>query len=282
MAERHRLPQPLVRKVEGSNLVFRAGEGPWIKLSPPLWADALEAEIAVTTAVHGRLPAPVPEVIEEGVLDGWRYLISRHVPGVQVQDVRAILTDADRERLAVDLGEFIRAFRAIEVPGFEREFGPWARYLAENLADVRRLHRARGAAAEWADRIAEFVDEHAGALRALGPPVLVHADLTAEHIMLSQSDGQWRLSGVLDLADAMVAPAAVDLINPCIEIFRGRRASQRTFMRSAGVGVDAPFAESMMALALQHRFMHFEHWFAPEIRGGLASVTDIARAVFPD
>ncbi|HXQ47262.1 MAG TPA: hypothetical protein VN806_11645, partial [Caulobacteraceae bacterium] len=65
-----------MRKVEGSNLVFRAGEGPWLKICPPYWRDAFDAEVRVTEAVQGRLPAPVPAIVETGELGDWRYLIS--------------------------------------------------------------------------------------------------------------------------------------------------------------------------------------------------------------
>ena len=37
-----------------------------------------------------------------------------------------------------------------------------------------------------------------------------------------------------------------------------------------------------MAVALQHRFVHFDHWFAAEIKAGVTDVADIARVVFPD
>jgi hygromycin-B 7''-O-kinase len=282
VADRHRLPQPLVRKVEGSNLVFRAGEGPWLKICPPYWRDAFDAEIRATEAVQGRLPAPVPAIVAKGGLEDWRYLVSTDVPGVQIQDVLPHLSEADLERIAAELGQFMAAFHAVAIPGFEREFGPWSRYLDERLAGARELHRSRGVDPARIDQIAAFLAPRAPALRALGPPVLIHADLTAEHIMLGEQGGRWRLSGVLDLADAMIAPAALDLIAPFIELFRERRDPQRRLMAESGVRVAEPVSQALMAVALQHRFVHFDHWFAAEIKAGVTDVADIARVVFPD
>jgi hypothetical protein len=37
-----------------------------------------------------------------------------------------------------------------------------------------------------------------------------------------------------------------------------------------------------MAIALQHRFMHFHDWFRAELASGLVEVEEIAWAVFPD
>jgi len=178
-----------VRKVEGSNLVFRAGEGPWLKICPPFWPDAFDAEIRVTKAVQGRLPARVPAIIETGELEDWRYLVTAHVPGIQIEEVLESLDEADLERIAAELGQFMRAFHAVAVPGFERPFGP----------------------------------------------------------------------------------------------FRGRRGPQRRLMAEAGVSdPDGSFSVLFMAVALQHRFMHFDDWFAPEIAAGRTDIGDIARDAFPE
>jgi hygromycin-B 7''-O-kinase len=269
---RHGLPSPLVRRIEGSNLVFRAGDGPWLKLTPPFWLDAFEAEVRASAAVQGRLPARIPELIETGALEDWRYLISAHVPGVQAQALLAELSQAEREALADDLGGFMRAFHAAGVAGFERTFGPWPRYLAQQLAT------RHDAPPPWPTEIHRLVARHSEALRALGPPVLIHADLTAEHVMLEQAGRRWRLSGVLDLADTMPAPAELDLIAPFVELFRGQGAVQARLARAAGVQPLGP--ELTMALALQHRFITFPHWFAPELARGCETIEEVAAAVF--
>jgi hygromycin-B 7''-O-kinase len=282
IAERCGLPRPLERKVEGSNLLFRAGEGPWLKICPPFWTDAFEAEVRVTEAVQGRLPVPVPSIVETGGLQNWRYLISDHVPGVQFQDARARLTNTDFDNIADELGQFAGALHAIEIPGFERSFGPWTFYLDERLTGARGLHLARGVDPARVGQIEALLADLEPWIRGL-VPVLIHADLTDEHVMLAEQNGQWRLSGVLDLADAMNGPAPLDLVLPCIELFRGRRGPQRRLMDQAGVVIDGgPFSVAAMAVALLHPFIHFDHWFAGEIAAGAIDVWEIARLVFPD
>ncbi|HEY1753357.1 MAG TPA: aminoglycoside phosphotransferase family protein [Caulobacteraceae bacterium] len=276
---RHSLVGPLVRKVEGSSLVFRAGAGPWLKLTPPFFADSFDAEVAATAAAAGKLPARIPELIEAGWVEDWRYLVSAHVPGVQAGEVLGELDGAEREALASDLGAFMRAFHAVEAPGFERPFGPWPAYLARRLGDAAAIHAGRGTPAAWVGRIAAFLARHDPALSALGPPVLVHADLTAEHVMLERAGGRWRLSGVLDLADAMTAPAELDLIAPFVELFRGDAALQARLAAAAGVGRLGP--ELTMALAMQHRFFRFDDWFAGEIAAGCVTIEAVAAAAFP-
>jgi hygromycin-B 7''-O-kinase len=226
VAARHGLAQPLVRKVEGSNLVYRTGDGDWLKISPPFFGDAFEAEVAVTARVKGRLPLPIPEIKLTGALEDWSYLVSAHVPGVAMGKLLGALSGADVGRIADDLGGFMAAFHGTPPADFERSFGPWPRYLNGCLDNVEALHRSRGNDEGQVADIVRFLAPYRSWLEALGPPVLIHADLTDEHVMLAKRAGRWRVSGVLDLADAMVGPAALDLIAPFVGLFRGQTGPQ--------------------------------------------------------
>jgi hygromycin-B 7''-O-kinase len=282
VAGRHRLAQPLVRKVEGSSLVFRCGDGDWLKITPPFFSDAFDAEVAVTELVRGAPPFAIPEIRITGDLEDWRYLVSSHVPGTPMGELLGSLGDADFERIADELGAFMGAFHAVPPGGFDRGFGPWPRYLRRCLDDAEALHRERGASAEQASEIVRFLARWRDWLAALRPAVLIHADLTEEHVLVAEQDGRWRVSGVLDLGDAMVAPAALDLIAPLLSLFRGREGPQRRLVGAAGVTLpEDGWSAALMAVALQHRFMHFHDWFRLEIASGLTGVAEIAASVFP-
>jgi hygromycin-B 7''-O-kinase len=281
---RHGLPDPLTRHLEGSSLVFRTADDRWLKLTPPFFAESADAELKVARAVEGKLPVPVPTILHTGAIGGWRYIIAAHVPGIQLQRVIAELTEADFEALAVDLGRFLAAFHAIQVADFGRESGPWSHYLERSIRDAAQIHRSRGNSAEWTGQIAALLAREREQLARLGPPVLVHGDLTPEHVMLHRVSGGWRLSGVLDLADAMLAPAELDAAVPMLDIFRGCGDLQRRFLREAGIAPAAQgerFSTLFMAIALLHPFAYFHDWFGGEIESGLSHIADLAMAAFP-
>jgi hygromycin-B 7''-O-kinase len=282
---RHSLPQPLTRKMEGSNLIFRIDDGRWLKITPPFFGDSFDAELQVTRGVAGMMPIPVPTILETGNLDAWRYSISTNVPGVQIQSVASDLTEVDFETVALELGQFMACFHKVRIPGFDRHFGPWSDYLERNVRDARRIHSTRGNSPDWVNQIAELLERQHDKLRQLGPPVLIHADLTPEHVMLHQVNGRWHLSGVLDLADAMLAPAELDLTVPLMDIFRGCSNPQRKLLREVGIersAEDNGFPALFMAIALVHPFMVFHDSFSLEIQRGFSSIEDIARFVFPN
>jgi hypothetical protein len=282
IASRHGLVRPLIRKVEGSNLIYHTGDGDWLKISPPFFGDAFEAELTVTTLVQDRLPLLIPEIKLSGTIEDWRYLVSANVPGVAFRELSDSLSDDDRNRIADELGAFMSAFHDVRHANFERSFGPWQRYLRGCLKDVKALHRRRGNSEEQVVEIVRFLEPRRAWLESLGPPVLTHADLTNEHVLLKELNGSWHLSGVLDLADSMLAPAALDLIAPLLGLFRGHAKIQRRLIAATGVTLpDGDWSGALMAIALQHRFMHFHDWFRSEIASGLRSVAEIAEVVFP-
>jgi hygromycin-B 7''-O-kinase len=278
------MAETLQRKTEGSSLVFAIGEDAYLKITPPFFEDSMEAEIQATKIIGDRLPFPIPKIVAEGLLEGWHYIVTRRVPGTQAKDVFRKLSAENLRVFASDIGHVIQAFQNLNVTGFERSFGPWHRHLAERRRNQEAIHRGRGNSEEWVGKICGFLDEHAEMLNSLESVKMIHADLNHEHLMLNEVDGLWRISGVLDLADAMNAPVEMEFILPMLCFFRGNAELQQHLMKEAGCtprfrGQD--YSNLMMTLALQNRFMAFHDWFDRELKNGATSVAEVARVVFP-
>jgi hypothetical protein len=128
-----------------------------------------------------------------------------------------------------------------------------------------------------------FVAKYAVHLKALTSAKMIHADLNHEHLLLSQKEGLWRLSGIIDFADAMNAPIEMDFVLPIICFFKGKAESQKVMFESAGVVPrfeKGDYSNVMMALALQNRFIAFHEWFDREIEKGADTVEEVAAAIF--
>jgi len=273
-----------MRKTEGSSLVFTLGSELLLKITPPFFDDSIEAEIAATKVIADQLPFPIPKIVNEGPIGTWKYIVTQAVPGQQAKYVFKTLSPENLKTFASDIGHVIKAFSKIESKGFERSFGPWETYLDNRLKNKRSIHIERGNSVEWVDKICDFLDRYAPIISSLGPSKLIHADLNHEHLMLNKVNSEWRVSGVIDLADAMNAPIELEFVLPILCFFRGKADLQRHLLFSAGY--EPPFKMSeysnvMMAFALQNRFMAFHDWFDREIKNGAQSVEDVASAVFP-
>ncbi len=284
VANDHGFSQVPIRKPEGSSLVFSLGSDYFLKLTPPFFEDSLEAEIAATKVIGEQLPFPIPKIVVNGDIKNWKYVITQTVPGQQAKDIFKIMEPTNKMTFASDIGYVIKAFNNIDSTGFERSFGPWDIYLANQLKNQRSIHLNRGNSTVWVDKICVFIETHAPALRKLSPAKLIHADLNHEHLMLTMINDIWRISGVIDLADAMNAPIELEFVLPIISFFKGRSEHQQLLLKEAGYSPQfklSEYSDIMMALTLQNRFIAFHDWFDREIEKGAESIEDIASAIFP-
>ncbi len=107
--------------------------------------------------------------------------------------------------------------------------------------------RARGADGALLDEIVSFV----AALGELPPaePVLLHADLTADHFLVW--DGE--LSGIIDFADAFVGPWVYELAAPAGFVTLDDPAAQQALLHGLGRSVDP---RAVRAWVVLHRYVH--------------------------
>ena len=279
------LPQsPLARVKQGSSLIFGIGDSFFLKLTPPFLLDCFHTEIQVTKLVSKRLTVNHPEILQYGEISDWRYIITRAVPGVQARQIFPELTQPDLMKIARELGAIIREYSAIDPKDFKREFGPWNDFLANRIKNQKNSHMLKGTSEAWAEKIWEFVKPLKNELAGLGPSVLDHADFNREHVLLERRNGFWGITGILDLADSMLAPLEVEFILPCLDFFRGDRELQDQLFQAAGYQINferKQFSNVMLALTLQNRFIEFENWFRPELHSGTSSLGELANKIFP-
>src|SRR4051812_11645700 len=101
ICKRERLPaSELTRPTKGSHIVFFAGPNAVIKLFSPLGAADYDAESIALRAVKGRLPVPVPDILSEGELEGWRYLVMQRLQGEPLGDALPTLQSRDWSEVA--------------------------------------------------------------------------------------------------------------------------------------------------------------------------------------
>lgn len=284
IAATHGYTDDLVRIPEGSSLVFKMGSDHFIKLTPPFFEDSIEAELLAAKVIGNQLSIPTPKLVADGRIGTWKYLVCQAIPGEQAKNVFGKMDATNRAVFAADIGAAVREIHEIHSEGFERKFGPWDKYLENRLKNQKSIHLERGNTEELADKIQSFVLKYAENLRALGPTKMIHADLNHEHLLLTQQDNLWRLSGIIDFADAMNAPIEMDLILPILCFFRGNVEFQRKLFESAKIVPKFSgnhHSNLMMALALQNRFIAFHDWFDRELQRGASTIEEIAASCFP-
>jgi hygromycin-B 7''-O-kinase len=272
IARRHGIPTSDLRPLATrSNVVWAAGPHV-VKAVPPLWPREARAERAMLEAVEGRLGLETPRLEAAGELGDWSYVVMSRLEGLPAQDVWERVPEPDRLRAFEDLGRAVARLHALSVPGLA---------AIERWPDVAAAQRAG-----WPARAREhglppsFVEEGTALLARVAPDVEalptvpVHADLTWEHALLREAGGRWRLTGLLDFADALQAPVELELAMPTTHWIPSRPDLFRAWLRAYGLPPDAltpALSERVLACALLHRFLRLPKALA---RGGLAAVRD--------
>ncbi|MEW2264137.1 aminoglycoside phosphotransferase family protein [Streptomyces sp. NPDC047853] len=190
------------------NTMYRLGHDMVVRL--PLvegGAGDVAAEREWLPRLSPLLPAAVPEVLgagEPGEGYPWPWSVYRWLPG-ELPEAGAL---TDPALLAGDLAAFVRAMRALTLPGAPgaHRGGPLATLDEETRAGIEGL---RGLPEEGVDcdaLLAVWED----ALRApewAGPPVWLHADLMPGNLLVTGG----RLSAVIDFGCMGVGDPACDL-----------------------------------------------------------------------
>ena len=188
----------------GTCAVFIVNEAAVIKLFPPMVAGDFERERAVYRLLDGHLPER-PRLLADGVLRDridWPYLVTSFLPGAAWRDARAAMPRKQQLAVAHTLGERVRCVHDTPIrPGLGwPPVDAWPRLVATRLAEAPAALRAMlpERVASEAEALLPETDWFASESR------LLHADLTQDHALVSRQGDEWRLTGLIDWADAEV------------------------------------------------------------------------------
>lgn len=196
-----------------SNWVFRVGDHHAVRLPrADCYTEDLLKESRCLPQLAPELPVRVPEVAFQGTpstVFPRPWTVVSWVPG----EVPGELDQAGQAALAGELGRFVRSLHAVDTHGQRAgaehwgyragepvtdTIDDWVHTAATALADVFDPHQVRRA---W-NRIRDVPP-------AWMPPCWVHADLSAENLLI---DPDGHLVGVIDFGALGVGDRAVDLL----------------------------------------------------------------------
>ena len=255
----------------GTNVVFRVAGGPWIKLYPPPFLEDALRERTGLRATQGLGGLALPQLRHEGELEGWPYLVLTHLEGHPAGEIWSDLPREAQTDVARQLGEVFARLHASDPTGCDaiRE-EDWPAYAHGLWADAVERQVGHGLGATW-------VADLERVLEALGPPpvpareVLLHADVTDDHVMLEERAGRWRVTGLIDFGDAMLGDPDYEFAAPLVFLAQRRPAVQRALLEGYGVApveVDTDLGRRLVRWCLIHRYGQIPTFgrFAPEPR----------------
>lgn len=253
------LNAPCVRGPDGTHIVYLVGQTYVVKLFTPLFAHDFLAEQIVAKHLVGKIGVETPEIIAEGEIGGWRYLVMTRISGIPLQSIWDDLPPINRHQIATDVGQMIARLRAVPVSGLESLMIDWGAFTSDQIAEASAHHQSVPELAwEPKQEIGPFFASSANLINETFRPVLILADITQEHVFIDQRDGMWRMVGYVDFGDAMVGHPDYELVAPGLEIAGGNPELLRALLLAAGyheTAFDETFCRRLMAYTLIHRFV---------------------------
>ena len=260
ICERHSLDKTLLELAPpGTHVVFRVGPHLYIKLFALPWSGDLVPERLVLRKLSGRTDLPIPRLVTEGEIEGWPYIIITAVDGIPLCKTWNSMETSDREHIAARCGELMSTLHATPTEGLEAIAVDWPTFVDSQIQDCRDQLIQTSIDRHWIYSVVEFTNALPPLVEPDFRPVLLSADVTDEHILVSERGGRWELTGFIDFGDAMLGHPYYDFVAPGALITRSSPSLQRAMLLAYGYSsnqLNANLANQLMAYTLIHRFFN--------------------------
>ena len=215
---------------------------------------------------------PVPAILDEwNLFEGldvwsWPYLVFEFVPGVSIGEVYEQVSFDDKLRLAEWMGELTRRLHQVPLAGstvFQPAWDGFFDRLRTQRAACRSVFQAghTGHAGppmppHLVDQIDRFLLPGELLVEDGAAPHLIHADLTADHILGRLENGHWHSTALIDFGDAMTGSLYYELVALHLDLFRCDKRLLRAYLDAYGLGEASrrQLPVKAMTLTLLHRF----------------------------
>lgn len=274
--------KPIPFGLFGQNVFLTSVTGEYVLRGAAHFAWQFPKEQFVAKVLHEQTNVPVPWPYlfssNESIF-GWKYgyVIMPRMPGLQLADrniVKALGHD-DRVNIAFTLGENLHAIQEAKWPTagrydlttetikpFKDGFAAW---LISGL--YQWLEKSEGVTPEDKQWLEQLVENSAEALDHQPPPVLVLHDYKEGNVTVEkQASGEWRVTGVFDLMEALFGDGESDLARQLATYMDEDMTLAKAFLEGYTKKVPLrPKAQERLGLYIAYdRMILWEYFHRPE------------------
>lgn len=254
------------RGVLGSHIVYRVGNC-WIKLMAPLFAKDMAFEISGLKAVANQLSVPTPQILAEGVLEEWRYVVISHIEGKPIRDIWKTYSPESKVKLATQIAQISKEMSQCSADKIINERFQWNDFIADQYTNYEVQQKKKSLPEGWLKNLGQFIRSFDLSEFQTANPVFLHADLTFDHFLVA-ANGAPEVTGVIDMADCQVGHFEYELVAPCTFIFKSEPLALREFLIGCGfqeVALNRRFSEKLLVWSVLHRYFSLVTWFKDEM-----------------
>jgi hygromycin-B 7''-O-kinase len=128
----------------------------------------------------------------------------------------------------------------------------WDAFLDDRIAESDQHHHASGGWLHWIRQRLSGFSEPAF------EPVLLSADITGDHVLLTRQDGCWCITGLIDFGDAMMGHPHYEFIAPFVCFTFGSPHLTWQLVASYGLAFTRDLADRLTTYCLLHRYARLD------------------------
>lgn len=239
-----------------------------LKVYPDSMRWKMQKEITVSRLMEGRLSVPVPRIVladETGSLFGLNFLVMTRLDGHSVIDLERDLAPSDVAATYRQMGEALREIHGIVLDsfGYIGPQGVVTPFASNRAYMASQFDKKLGGLAEYgapetlARQLRDFVDRRSPLLDGCAKPSLCHYDFHTGNLLAERKDGAIKLSGILDLENAIAGDPLMDIAKTLSYSVRGDAAKRAALLDGYGPIVRTDWQE---ALQLYEFYGFIELW----------------------
>lgn len=242
---------------DGTNVVFGVGETSVIKIFLPIHQDHFANETLVMKHLHNKLSVSTPNILYQGIISGWPYIIMNRLEGTILEGLWEKLDHNNKISIIRELGSLIREVHSLPTNGLESMDCHWQQFITKQISHCVEQHRITNLPDILLKQIPKYLDSTADLLPKIKQPVILTGEYTPMNFLVKQTSNVWHINGLIDFGDSMLGLPEYDLLGPGVFLIQGDKKLLREFLISYGYTsgeLVTTLSKQLTLLMLLHRY----------------------------
>jgi hygromycin-B 7''-O-kinase len=247
ICRRHKIAyRELQRSESGEHIVFLVDDLFIVKIYTP-FRRGFQRERAGIEFARGKTSLPVPEIIFEGEIEQFDYLVLTRLPGVSIN--REMWLDFESRQQIEIVAELAAGLKQLHLQSNRAIDFDWRKFIEYQAGATFDRQKASGVNSRILERLPAFLEENLKLLPTGDFRVFLHGDVHFGNLRFIEKNGRWRISGLFDFADSLAGFHEFEFAAITLLMIQGQGALQREFFAAYG------YAENDINEALRRRLL---------------------------
>ena len=244
---RHQVDHSSVKRAEhGENIVFLIDDKLVLKIYTPL-KNGFHRERAGLEFAESRTTLPIPQIIEEGEIEGFYYMIMTQFTGASLTRKEWLKLEK-REQIVIvaQLASGLKELHSYDPSSFDFDWREFLRIQVESATDKQRTE---GGNPEWIESMPAYFEKYLPLIPDKVADSFQHGDVHFGNLRFETENSALRICGLFDFADSIVGFHEYEFVAVGVLMIQGQGELQREFFRAYG------YKDADIDITLRHRMM---------------------------